>query len=334
MASARFLGYIPSMNSAKPFFKGKLYPGRVGLILLAAFGWLAATATGLLAQTNAFPGGPVNAQPPAGASSSAIIGLPATGVPGGAPSNAIIALPITGVPGGAPSSAIIGSSTNGLSGGVASNAITGSRTAGLPGGAPSSGLIGSRTNGHPVGVSSNSITGMPVIGLPGGAPSSAIIGSPASGLPGGAPSSAVIGSRATGLPGGAPPGAVVGRTSTNSPGGTPTRAATGVSSAGLKRMTNSKAAPGYPITTTTIPPRRYMPATNKPALSTNHTVSAGLAGRSPAIKKAPAAGPAQPVTSKASPRKLNTNNIPPVEVEFLPWTNTPAPSTNRAAPVN
>ena len=269
------LGYIDSMNSTKPFLKAKLCPAQLGLILLAVFVLMAALATGLPAQTNAPPAGPVNAQPLVGAPSNAIIGLPATGLPAGTPSNAIIRLPATGLPVGAPSNAIIG---------------------------------------------------LPATGLPVGAPSSAIIRSPATGLPGGAPSSAIIGLPAAGLPGGAPAAAAVGRPSTNSAGASPARAATGISSASLKRITNSKGASGT-LLTTNIPPRRLMPSTNKPALSTNRAVSANL--RSPLIAKSPGAGAPPPAAAKAAPRKLIKTNIPPVL--FLPWTNNPPLSTNRAA---
>jgi len=280
------------MNSTKPFLKAKLCPAQLGLILLAVFVLMAALATGLPAQTNAPPAGPVNAQPLVGAPSNAIIGLPATGLPAGTPSNAIIRLPATGLPVGAPSNAIIGLPATGL-----------------PVGAPSSAIIRS-----------------PATGLPGGAPSSAIIGSPATGLPGGAPSSAIIGLPAAGLPGGAPAAAAVGRPSTNSAGASPARAATGISSASLKRITNSKGASGT-LLTTNIPPRRLMPSTNKPALSTNRAVSANL--RSPLIAKSPGAGAPPPAAAKAAPRKLIKTNIPPVL--FLPWTNNPPLSTNRAA---
>ena len=218
------LGYIDSMNSTKPFLKAKLCPAQLGLILLAVFVLMAALATGLPAQTNAPPAGPVNAQPLVGAPSNAIIGLPATGLPAGTPSNAIIRLP------------------------------------------------------------------------------------------------------ATGLPVGAPAAAAVGRPSTNSAGASPARAATGISSASLKRITNSKGASGT-LLTTNIPPRRLMPSTNKPALSTNRAVSANL--RSPLIAKSPGAGAPPPAAAKAAPRKLIKTNIPPVL--FLPWTNNPPLSTNRAA---
>jgi hypothetical protein len=70
-----------------------------------------------------------------------------------------------------------------------------------------------------------------------------------------------------------------------------------------------------------------MPSTNKPALSTNRAVSANL--RSPLIAKSPGAGAPPPAAAKAAPRKLIKTNIPPVL--FLPWTNNPPLSTNRAA---
>ena len=110
-APACFLDHLHSMIGTKSFRNAKSHAAEHGLVLLGVIFFVAVSAPGLLAQTNALPAGAVNAQPPAGEPSTHITGSPGFGLPGGAPSSAIIGSPKTGLPAGVPFSAIMGSPT-------------------------------------------------------------------------------------------------------------------------------------------------------------------------------------------------------------------------------
>ena len=136
-ARACFLDYLLAMIGAKFFRDGKSHPAENGLVLLGVILVVAVSATGLPAQTNAFPGGVVNVQPPAGLPSTHITGSPAFGLPGGAPSSAIIGSPMTGLPAGVPSSAIVGSPMTWRTARSPAGALGGTAFTNLPGGAAS-----------------------------------------------------------------------------------------------------------------------------------------------------------------------------------------------------
>jgi hypothetical protein len=100
-------------------------PAQKGPALLGAVVLMAALAAGLPAQESASPA-------MAGAPSSAIVGLPITGLPGGAPSSALAGgSPQSGLPGGAPARAFAGTPNNGLPAGTPSRAIIGTSVSGL-----------------------------------------------------------------------------------------------------------------------------------------------------------------------------------------------------------
>jgi hypothetical protein len=139
-APACFLDHLHSMIGTKSFRNAKSHAAEHGLVLLGVIFFVAVSAPGLLAQTNALPAGAVNAQPPAGEPSTHITGSPGFGLPGGAPSSAIIGSPKTGLPAGVPFSAIMGSPTTWRPVRSPAGAMVGTPFTDLPGGA------GSRTN--------------------------------------------------------------------------------------------------------------------------------------------------------------------------------------------
>lgn len=136
-ARACFLDYLHAMIGTKSFRDAKSHPAENGLVLLGIILVVAVSAMGLPAQTNGFPGGVVNVQPPGGVPSTHITGSPAFGLPGGAPSSAIIGSPMTGLPAGVPSSAIVGSPMTWRTARSPAGTLVGTPFTNLPGGAAS-----------------------------------------------------------------------------------------------------------------------------------------------------------------------------------------------------